>query len=45
MYEVILSAEAQAFYIAADPPLARTLARCFAQLERDPCRGTTTTNA
>ena len=38
MYDVILSPEAQAFYAAADPPLARKLARCFAQLERDPRR-------
>jgi mRNA interferase RelE/StbE len=36
MFEVILSPEAQAFYAAADPPLARKLARCFTQLERDP---------
>ena len=38
MFEVILSPEAQAFYAAADRPLARRLARCFAQLERDPRR-------
>jgi mRNA interferase RelE/StbE len=38
MYEVILSPEAQAFYAAAEPPLARKLARCFAQLEREPHR-------
>ena len=39
MFEVILSPEARAFFVAADPPLARKLARCFAQLERDPRRG------
>jgi mRNA interferase RelE/StbE len=38
MFEVILSPEAQAFYAAADRPLARKLFRCFAQLERDPER-------
>ena len=38
MFEVILSPEAKTFYAAADPPLARKLARCFAQLERDPRR-------
>jgi mRNA interferase RelE/StbE len=38
MFEVILSPEAQRFYSHADPPLARKLARCFAQLERDPRR-------
>jgi mRNA interferase RelE/StbE len=38
MFEVILSPEAQAFYAASDRPLARKLARCFAQLERDPRR-------
>jgi mRNA interferase RelE/StbE len=38
MFEVILAPEAAAFYAAADPPLARKLARCFAQLERDPRR-------
>jgi mRNA interferase RelE/StbE len=38
MFEVILAPEAQAFFAAADPPLARKLARCFAQLERDPRR-------
>ena len=36
MFEVILSPEAQAFFAAADRPLARKLARCFAQLEHDP---------
>ena len=38
MYEVILSPEAQAFYTAADRPLARKLGRCFRQLEQDPKR-------
>jgi mRNA interferase RelE/StbE len=36
MFEVILSPDAQTFYAAADRPLARKLARCFAQLEHDP---------
>ena len=36
MFEVILSPEAQAFYGAADRPLARKLAKCFKQLETDP---------
>ncbi len=36
MFELILSPEAQAFFAAADPPLARKLARCFLQLEHDP---------
>ncbi|GEM_PF-6649026 len=34
MFEVILSPEAQAFYAGVDRPLARKLARCFAQLGR-----------
>ena len=38
MFEVVLSPEAQAFFLAADRPLARKLARCFAQLEREPRR-------
>jgi mRNA interferase RelE/StbE len=38
MFEVILSPEAQAFYAAADQPLARKLAKCFKQLEHDPRR-------
>jgi mRNA interferase RelE/StbE len=38
MFKVILSPEAQAFYAAADKPLARKLARCFAQLETEPRR-------
>jgi mRNA interferase RelE/StbE len=36
MFEVILSPEARGFYAQADRPLARKLARCFAQLEREP---------
>jgi mRNA interferase RelE/StbE len=36
MFDVILSPEAQVFYDQADQPLARKLARCFAQLEHDP---------
>jgi mRNA interferase RelE/StbE len=38
MFEVILSPEAQAFFAAADAPLARKLARCFRQLEQEPRR-------
>ena len=38
MFEVILPPEAQDFYAAADHPLARRLARCFGQLEREPRR-------
>jgi mRNA interferase RelE/StbE len=38
MFEVILSPEAQAFFAAADQPLAKKLARCFEQLEREPHR-------
>ena len=38
MFEVILSPEATAFFAAADRPLARRLARCFAQLEHEPRR-------
>jgi mRNA interferase RelE/StbE len=36
MYRVDLSAKAQEFYRKADRPLARKLARCFEQLEREP---------
>lgn len=36
MFEVDLSPEAITFYENADRPLARKLARCFAQLEREP---------
>jgi len=36
MFEVILSPEAQAFYAMAERPLAKKLARCFAQLENEP---------
>ena len=38
MFELILSPEVRAFFAAADPPLARKLARCFRQLEQDPRR-------
>lgn len=38
MFEVILSPEAREFYANADRPLARKLARSFAQLEREPRR-------
>jgi len=38
MHEVVLSPEAAAFYAAADPPLAKKLARCFKQLEQTPRR-------
>jgi mRNA interferase RelE/StbE len=36
MYRVDLSRKAEQFYRKADRPLARKLARCFEQLERDP---------
>lgn len=36
MFEVVLSPEARDFYIDADKPLAKKIARCFAQLEREP---------
>ncbi len=38
MYEVLLSPAARTSYAAADRPLAQKLARCFAQLEREPRR-------
>lgn len=38
MFDVILSPEAADFFAAADRPLARKLARCFAQLECEPRR-------
>ncbi len=38
MFEVLLSPEAKSFFEAADRPLARKLARCFAQLEQQPRR-------
>jgi mRNA interferase RelE/StbE len=38
MFEVVLSPEAREFYAAADRPLARKLARCFAVLEQEPHR-------
>ncbi len=36
MYDVILSAAAEAVYVRAQRPLARKLARCFEQLQQDP---------
>jgi mRNA interferase RelE/StbE len=36
MFEVQLSSKASDFYRKVDKPLARKLARCFEQLERDP---------
>ena len=36
MYKVDLSTNAQEFYRKADRPLARKLARCFEQLEKEP---------
>lgn len=38
MFEVILSPEAKEFFSLADRPLAKKLARCFQQLEREPRR-------
>jgi mRNA interferase RelE/StbE len=38
MFEVILSPEAREFFEAAGAALAKKLARCFQQLERDPRR-------
>lgn len=38
MFEVLLSPEADEFFATAQRPLARKLARCFAQLEREPRR-------
>lgn len=39
MYKVVLSREAERAYAKAETPLARKLARCFAQLENDPRSG------
>jgi len=36
MYSVRLLPQAERFYADADLPLAKKLARCFEQLERDP---------
>jgi mRNA interferase RelE/StbE len=36
MYDVRLLPPAERFYANAERPLARKLARCFEQLERDP---------
>ena len=38
MFEVILSPEVQEYFKAADRPLAKKLARCFEQLQREPRR-------
>lgn len=38
MFKVVLSPEARTFFARADRPLANKLARCFAQLERQPRR-------
>ena len=38
MFEVVLSPEAQQFFASVQRPLASKLARCFAQLEREPRR-------
>ncbi|MGD0461827.1 MAG: type II toxin-antitoxin system RelE/ParE family toxin [Tepidisphaeraceae bacterium] len=38
MFEVDLSTEAKDFYADVDQPMARKLARCFAQLEQEPRR-------
>ena len=38
MFEVALTPKAEEFFTTAQRPLARKLARCFAQLERDPRR-------
>lgn len=38
MFEVALSSEAEEFFASAQGPLARKLARCFVQLEREPKR-------
>jgi mRNA interferase RelE/StbE len=36
MYSVILSAEAEDLYASADQALAKKIARCFEQLEKNP---------
>jgi mRNA interferase RelE/StbE len=36
MYEVVLSIEAAAVFVAADRVLAQNLIRCFSQLEQNP---------
>lgn len=38
MFSVRLSPRAERFYREADRPLAKKLAKCFVQLERDPRR-------
>lgn len=39
MYEVVLSREAERVYAAAEPSLARKLAKCLTRLEADPRGG------
>jgi mRNA interferase RelE/StbE len=36
MYEVLLHPDAQKFYVSADEPLAKKIARCLQQLEQTP---------
>ena len=36
MYEIILSPDAQKFYLKADKSLAKKIKRCFQQLEKTP---------
>ena len=36
MYEVVLSTEAEAVFVAADRVLAKKIIRCFSQLEQNP---------
>jgi mRNA interferase RelE/StbE len=37
MYEVVLSAEAEEIFASAEKVLAKKIARCFKQLEQNPC--------
>ncbi len=39
MFKVVLSQEAERFYLRCDKPASRKLARCFAALEQDPRGG------
>jgi mRNA interferase RelE/StbE len=36
MYEVLLHPDAQEFYVKADKSLAKKIARCLSQLEKNP---------
>lgn len=38
MFDIVLSSDAQDFYLGADPALAKRLNRCFSALETDPRR-------